>query len=241
MCLLLLLPLAACEERSGVVVYEVSSPAAYDWPGDGAFEDGAEGYVWEVPAGFVASPDVPDALLGDYRAAGSSESLPLRLTVSVLPGDGGGMPANVQRWMGQLMFRVPADPTELVTVSPALPHPADGVVWIVNIRGQYSNPNVPTGMLAAIVTVLDAGGRPVMTWFVKLTGDEASIRGAMDAFTGLVYSLRPEGTPKPDLDAALPPGDDPHRGVPGLPPVAPSPEEATPDFAPPLAPAEVSP
>lgn len=237
----MLLPLAACGEREGVVSYEVSAPAAYDWPEAEAFEDGAEGFVWEVPAGFVPSPDVPESLLGDYRAAGSDEALPLRLTVSTLPGDGGGMPANVQRWMGQLMFRVPADPTELVTVSPALPHPAGGVVWNVRVRGQFSNPNVPTAMRAAIVTVLDPAGRPVVTWFVKLTGDEPALQRAMDGFTGLVYSLRREGTPKPDLDAAMPPGDDPHRGVPGLAPVTPPRDSADPEFAPPLAPGEVSP
>lgn len=206
-----------------MAVYEVEPPAAYDWPETEPIEVAAEGFVWNVPAGFVTSSDVPDALLGDYRLPGTTQDLPGRLTVSMIPGEGGGLDANVQRWAGQFLSLAPSDLSGVVRVSPELPHPW-GSVWIVNINGQYAGPNVPTNMLAAIVRISnpsDPERRALATWFFKLTGDRATVMGAADAMTDVFYSLRPEGVPRPELNIPADPAADPHAGVPGAPPLTP--------------------
>jgi len=182
--------------------------------------------VWEVPAGWIVTGDVPEALLADYRFEGSTPDLPGRLTVSMIPGDGGGVEANVARWADQLLVATPSDPSSIVTVSPALPHPM-GTVWIVQIRGQYAGPTVPSAMLAAVVTIPDRAGRPFATWFLKLTGDSASVQRAGDALTRVIYSLRPEGTPMPELDLPVDTDADPHADVPDAPPLLRRPAEET--------------
>ncbi|XAM01646.1 hypothetical protein OT109_09655 [Phycisphaeraceae bacterium D3-23] len=219
LCLVLLF--ASCEERDGVVTYDVEPASAYDWPETEAGEGAAEGFVWHVPAGFVASSDVPDALLGDYRIPGTTQTLPGRLTVSMILGEGGGLDANVQRWVGQLITLPPSDLSGLVRVSPELPHPW-GTVWIVHITGQYAGPSVPTAMLAAIVRIPDPAnpqGPALVTWFIKLTGDRATVTAAADPMTEVIYSLRPEGTPMPELNLPPNPAADPHAGVPDAPPL----------------------
>ncbi|MEM9414766.1 MAG: hypothetical protein AAGA29_04720 [Planctomycetota bacterium] len=244
MCLVLLL--ASCEEREGVAVYEVEPAASYAWPEPEATEGAAEGFVWNVPAGFWPAPEVPEALHGDYRLPGTTQMLPGRLTLSAIPGEGGGLDANVRRWTDQYVPIAPRDLSELVTVSPALPHPW-GTVWIVHITGQYAGPTVPDTMLAAIVRIVDPAdptGPALVTWFLKLTGDRATVSDAADAMTEVIYSLRPEGTPRPELNIPLDPNADPHAGVPDAPPLHdPSEDEAAEAEAPdePDEPGEVSP
>ena len=150
--------------------------AAYDWPQTEPREDTAEGLTWRVPAGWVATEDVPDALLADYRFPGTTQSLPGRLTVSRIPGDAGGLEANVGRWGQQFFIFTPQHPELAHRISPVLAHPL-GSVQNVEMYGQYRGPTTPYAMAAAVVTLLDAEGRAAATWFFKMTGDEQTVRG----------------------------------------------------------------
>lgn len=207
--LLLMLVLPACGEREGVVMYEVASASPYVWPDTAAHDDAAEGLVWSVPAGWVASGDVSEGLIADYRLPGTTPDLPGRVTVSMIMGDAGGFDANAARWRDQFFFATPSDASRTVRVSPMLPHLL-GTMRTAEVHGQYQGAAVPTSMLTAVVTILDREGQAFATWFFKLTGDEATVRAAGRALGELAFSLRPEGMDAPDLSggAAEPASDD---------------------------------
>lgn len=208
--LTLLLPamlLTACGEGEDIVVYEMTPVARFAWPNTAWRESGAQGLVWDVPAGWVATEDIAEELVADYRFKGMSEDLPGRMTVSMIPGNGGGLDANLSRWRGQffldVMLRQRAPLRE--QVSPALPFGL-GTLHFVEIEGDYINRHAPTMMLVAMFTFLDNQGQPLQTWFFKLTGDRETIQRAREDFIRVVMTFRREGDPRPDLDELQRPG-----------------------------------
>jgi len=227
--LLMMLPLmllSACGEQEDIVVYEVRPVARYDWPNLAAREAEHEGMVWDIPAGWVATEDLADTLVADYRFKGTTEDLPGRLTVSMIPGDGGGLAANINRWRSQFFIdvmrreRIPLRER----ISPALPF-GPGTLHFVEMEGDYINRHAPTTMVTAIFTFLDQSGRPFQTWFFKLTGDQATVERARDDFSQVIVTFRRTGEPKPDLSEL----DQINRG----PSPAPSPDRSTGDQPPP--------
>ena len=214
--------LTACDEQPGIVVYETAPAAAYDWPQTEPREDTAEGLTWRVPAGWVAAQDVPDALLADYRFPGTTPSLPGRLTVSRIPGDAGGLEANVGRWEQQFFIFTPQHPELAQRISPVLEHLL-GSVRIVEMYGQYRGPTTPYAMVAAVVTLLDAEGRAAATWVFKMTGDEQTVRAEAQGLAQVVQTLRPEGMAAP----TIPPHPKPAPGTtPGTAPAPTAPPDA---------------
>lgn len=217
---LMLTALSGCGEREDIVVIEVASAAHYDWPTPQAREDDHDGLVWDVPAGWVATDDVSEALIADYRFPGMTQDLPGRMTVSRIAGDGGGLDANLNRWREQFFFDIMLDQRlpQLERVSPVLPF-AYGTLQIVELNGDYRAPTAPTAMIAAIFTFTDQQGRPFATWFFKLTGDRQTIARARETFSMTILSFRREGDEKIDLNA-LTPGD---AAEPPVDPAAPTP------------------
>ena len=120
--------LAGCGEEPAVRSYESTRPAAYEWPTTEKreAEHDADGlpWVWEVPAGWVDAPEVPDQLVADYRFKGVTEALPGRLTISMIPGEAGGVMANVQRWRKQLFVTDSSGIGPRDVVSRPMPGPA---------------------------------------------------------------------------------------------------------------------
>ena len=138
-------------------VYETTPVVGYAWPETEPGEGSAEGMVWEVPAGWIVTGDVPEALLADYRFEGSTPDLPGRLTVSMIPGDGGGVEANVARWADQLLVATPSDPSSIVTVSPALPPSSwsdrvHGAVGVQALKKSVRPTTSPAGKLVMTIS-----------------------------------------------------------------------------------------
>ena len=204
--------LAGCGEEPTIETYEVSLPAAYPWPETERREvtidaEGAN-WVWEVPAGWVDAPEVPELLLADYRFKGTSESLPGRMTVSMITGDGGGIDTNVKRWQQQMYITTVQGlgPNDLVSEPLRIPY---GIATFVKLAGQYQGEHTPTHLSAAIVQIPAEGGGVYQSWFFKMVGDAATIEENNLKMARMILSFRPEGADAPDLPEDNPLTDEP--------------------------------
>jgi hypothetical protein len=115
---------------------------------------------WQVPAGWQEQTPGPMVVA---RFAMSGQDGKAELTVSVFPGDTGGLLANVNRWRGQVGL-APVDAAELPKLTEALDVPA-GKVTLVDMTGTDRKTSQPARLIGAI---LPRGGQ---TWFFKLLGD----------------------------------------------------------------------
>jgi len=199
--------LAGCGEEPAIETYEVSLPAAYPWPETERREvtHEAEGskWVWEIPAGWADAPEVPELLIADYRFKGMNESLPGRMTVSMIAGDGGGIDTNVRRWQQQMYVTTVQGlgPNDKVSEPMRIPY---GFATFVELAGQYQGEHMPTHLSAAIVQIPAEGGGVYQSWFFKLVGDQETIEANRLKMARLILSFRPEGEDAPNLpeDAA---------------------------------------
>ena len=204
--------LAGCGEEPTIETYEVSLPSAYPWPETERREvtieaDGAN-WVLEVPAGWVDAPEVPELLLADYRFKGTNESLPGRMTVSMITGDGGGIDTNVKRWQQQMYITTVQGlgPNDMVSEPLRIPF---GIATFVKLAGQYQGEHTPTHLSAAIVQIPAEGGGVYQSWFFKMVGDAATIEENNLKMARMILSFRPEGADAPDLPEDNPLSDEP--------------------------------
>lgn len=202
---ILIVPLVmlGCGEESMVERYETTLPAGFDWPATELREASHKAddmtWVWEVPAGWMDAPEVPDQLVADYRFKGSNESLPGRMTVSKIDGDAGGVNANVLRWLQQIYLTTPRGlgPKDKMTPMPI----GIGTVTFVELHGQYQGEHMPTRISAAIVQIPADDGSVYQTWFFKMAGDDATVdsEAVRMGLAQMVLTFRPKGTPRPPL------------------------------------------
>ena len=197
-----LLLLAGCGEEPTIRQYETTRPVGFDWPQTELREaeaevDGFE-WVWDVPAGWIEAPEVPEQLVADYRFPGSNDSLPGRMTVSKIDGDAGGVNANVLRWLQQLYVTTARGlgPEDKVSTPMQV---TSGMATFVELHGQYQGEHNPTRISAAIVQLEAEGGGVYQTWFFKLAGDDATIEANRMGMAQMILTFRPKGTPRPDL------------------------------------------
>lgn len=196
--------LMGCGDEPTIQRYESTLPAGFDWPKteqrEGAYESNSMPWVWEVPAGWVDAPEVPDQLVADYRLKGSNESLPGRVTVSVMEGDAGGVQANVLRWLQQLYVTQARTlgPQDKVEQPMRVPY---GYATFVELHGQYQGEHNPTHIFAAIVQIPAEDDSIFQTWFFKLAGDEATVDARENrlGMAQMILSLRPKGAGRPEL------------------------------------------
>lgn len=219
--LILPLLLLGCGEQPGIQRYEVTQPVGFDWPQTELREAVVEvddlSWVWEVPAGWVDAPEVPDQLVADYRFKGSNDSLPGRITVSKIDGDAGGVDANIMRWLQQLYVTTARGLGPDDKVSDPMPIGL-GSATFVELHGQYQGEHYPTRLSAAIVQVPAEGGGVFQTWFFKLVGDDETIEANRMGLARMILTFRPEGTPRPvlpGLDAVEGPEDEPQEPTEG--------------------------
>jgi hypothetical protein len=143
--------------------------------------------------------------------------------VSVIPGDGGGLPMNVNRWAAQMG----AEDLSGAEID-ALPRfemlGAEGI--LVEISGHYTGmrgeADVPGALLLGAIAFLDT-----QAVFVKFTGPEGVVDAERDAFMTFCESLRFADAPAPEAappaeSAVAAPETDPAEAAPSFPPVQPS-------------------
>jgi len=132
---------------------------------------------WQVPPDWKEQPP-SQMLLAKFLLSGNAGAK-AEVTVSVFPGDTGGLLANVNRWRGQVGLR-PVAPTELGTL-PSL-DVLGGKATLVDVSGVRNGQKVR--LIGAIVP------REGSTWFYKLMGDEEVAQQQKSALLKFIQTVR---------------------------------------------------
>ncbi len=200
--LLAVLAVTGCD-RDEIKVYRVGKDAAPPVPKVNA----PEGWTAVSPGQMrVASFAIKDV---DGKQADVS--------VIPLPGSAGGIPANVNRWRGQVGLP-PATEDEIKQMAEAIQisgQPAD----LYDMAGTNTSSSEAVRILASIQN------RDDMAWFFKMTGDDQLVAKQKSNFVAYLKTFDPRTAPGPSTlppshppieSSALPPG---HPEI-GAPPAA---------------------
>ncbi len=146
--------------------------------------------TWTDPEGWTKEPQQRPMRLATYQVPGADDTSPAELAVFHFgPGDGGGIEANITRWVGQFSD-VPS--TEVVRAEKMTS--AGAQVHVLEIpRGTFAagmpgappTPQPDYGLLGAVVE------SPSGSYFFKLTGPSATVASQRARFHQLLDSVRP--------------------------------------------------
>ncbi|HTA95560.1 MAG TPA: hypothetical protein VK769_05490, partial [Verrucomicrobiae bacterium] len=138
--------------------------------------------IWTIPADWQQLP-ASEFLVAKFSIAGA-DGASAQVNVSSLAGEGGGVLANVNRWLGQLGLGPLKNEMELAHLPPSMDLPGGGHLTIVDFTGTDSKTGKPARLVGAIVP---QGGQ---TWFYKLMGDEQVVAQQKDAFIEFIQSAK---------------------------------------------------
>jgi hypothetical protein len=149
-------------------------------------EEPSGSVTYDVPTGWRERPSTQmryaDFQLGDDPRA--------ECYLSILPGEAGGMAANVNRWRGQMgLAPITEREVELLPKRPILGRDATLVELVGEFSGMSGDPQPDFALLGAIFSV------PEGTLFVKMTGPREVVareRGGFDAFCASLSVVRPD-------------------------------------------------
>ncbi len=127
--------------------------------------------AWQTPPDWQQDPSPASFLIAAFDV--NTPSGTARVTVSSLPGDGGGALANINRWRGQVGLGAIASLDEQkIDRLYVSGHPAA----LIDLAPDQDNGDQARRMLVSMVT------RPDAVWFFKLTGPAAAVADQQDAF-----------------------------------------------------------
>jgi hypothetical protein len=150
----------------------------------------ASGIRWKAPAAWKQSPDRPMRAATYAAPAASGDKEPGEVAVFYFgPGQGGGVQANIDRWIAQFTTKSGAPKTAKSTV-------AGMTVTTVDLSGTYgasAGPMAPTKvekpgfrLLGAIVEA------PQGAVFFKFTGPAATVAAHQAAFQTMIKAITKE-------------------------------------------------
>lgn len=157
---------------------------------------------WLLPDGWSSIAPAPPPSAYAFAVPGTAASAePLTVTVTALPGEGGGLLPNVNRWRRQLGLPPVASASEM----------ALSLLEMTRAAPTADNPTQAPGVIQAIYVDLLADDQTTRTiaaiwpdpsrqatWFFKLTGDADAVADAAPAFQRFVASTQPtDATPDP--------------------------------------------
>ena len=134
---------------------------------------------WTVPPSWKEEP-ATQMLLARFSAADNNARA--EITVSVFPGDVGGLLANVNRWRSQIRLGPVTAADMVMLVTPV--DIADGKAMFVDMNGADATNGQPARLLGAVVP--ESG----QTWFYKLLGDGRVVEREKGAFTKFVQTVK---------------------------------------------------
>jgi len=145
-----------------------------------ATADSPDKPLWTVPAGWQTAP-LSQFLLAKFAIAGTGDAK-ADVNVSALAGDGGGLPANANRWRRQLGLS-PFEPADL---SAATSHfdASGSQASVVDFTGTDAKTGKPARLVGVVLPV---GSQ---TWFYKLMGDNEVVTQQKDAFIHFIQSAK---------------------------------------------------
>ncbi len=170
--------LASCKD-DGIRTYRVAtdptaeSPAAAAMPNN--TETSARSVVWQTPEDW--KPEAPGQFVtAAYALPGGG-----RVTVSKLPGEGGGLAANLNRWRGQVDLKPITEKD--VSGQPLKIADSDEVMQLFNLTS-VNSPADAEGILAGILPL------KTETWYFKFSGPVGVLRKSEGLFAEFLRSIR---------------------------------------------------
>jgi len=161
-------PAAAANVQRGAAAADDSATAVQAKP------------TWEVPQNWKEVPPT-QMLLAKFLLAGPADTK-AEVTVSVFPGEVGGLVANVNRWRRQIGLAEAAADEVSKLVSPL--DVARGKAMLVDMSGSEAKNGKTTRLIGVIVP------QGAQTWFYKLMGDEAVAEREKAAFIKFVQGAK---------------------------------------------------
>lgn len=193
---LLVLPLlAACGKQPPPANQEMAQPAtpspSQGAPGGGMTTPQPMGHlVFQIPAAWKQEPPENSMRLSQASIPGPGGEAEFAVFYFG-PGQGGGVEANVQRWLGQVQVAPGAQPVrDTFQVGDLTVHTVEAKGTLtpspMSMQGGSQEPQAGSMLLGAVV---EGPGGP---WFFKLTGPEQTVQPQKDAFLQMVKDLKLE-------------------------------------------------
>ncbi len=140
-------------------------------------------FVWEMPEGWTIEPPKPGTMrMLDMRFGPEKEG---QCYMSIIPGGGGGLVANVNRWRGQMSQ--PPLPDSAILELPKK-NLFNGTATFVDLEGDFTDVGQPTQKDFRMLGLIHADERFMI--FVKLTGPKALVAREASAFEQFCQSLQ---------------------------------------------------
>lgn len=174
-----------------------------------AEEESAVPFIYDLPSGWTELASSSQRWI-NLQPAGNPDA---SCYLSILPGEAGGLAANVNRWLGQLGLDpldeagVAALPTTLLLGQMATV--VEGTGHFTGMGDQARDDWGLVGLIQTMRVPNASGGESVFTAFIKMTGPRGLVEQERDHFDAFVASLkpRPQGDPVPaDTSSAAPSG-----------------------------------
>jgi len=142
--------------------------------------DGQPQVAWDVPPEWEQVP--PTQMIHSKWRVKAPSGEAADVTVSVFPGETGGMVANLNRWRSQVGLQ-PAPEAEITSLIDNM-DVLGGKGTLVDFSGSGPENGDPLRLVGAVVR------RGSQSWFYKLLGPEAAVAAHRDAFVKFVQSAR---------------------------------------------------
>ncbi len=134
---------------------------------------------WDVPENWRSATPKSAIQLASFHTADASNG-GAAITVSILPGDGGGLLPNVNRWRRE------------IDLEPITPESLDNVLQPLNLDGRQQGVlvDMASGENRVLVAIVSTDRE---TWFYKMTGNSAAVEKETATFTNFVRSVKYPG------------------------------------------------
>lgn len=182
--------LAGCEQKTSEADAEPAPAAASSTaPAPGGTAQSAAGLNFELPAGWQA--EVPSSSMRIAQATIPGTDGPGQLSVFFFgTGGGGGVDANLQRWISQMDLAEGSAPPEAQILE------REGLkITMIDLSGTLKASRIGTfpqtdmpgyRMMGAVV---EGEGGP---WFFRAVGPEGTLAAERDGFIAMLEGARPE-------------------------------------------------
>ena len=164
--------------NSDVSVYQVSKEKSQATVLAAPSAPATQDLRWDIPGGWAQRP--ADGMRKASFTVAGKDGGQADVSIVVLPGDAGGVLANVNRWRGQLGLDGFSE-SELAAAA-SYPKNRAGKILLVDMTGQAEG-----SKKRLVAAILPAQGS---TWFFKMTGDKTVVAQAKPSFGEFLGSLR---------------------------------------------------
>lgn len=155
-------------------------------PGGGGGAGAAGRLVWELPAGWTEVPPASPMRMAQAAIPGPGGAAELVL-FHFGPGGGGGVQANIDRWIGQM--EVEGEPERGSFTAGDLAVTWVDVAGTLLPSGMGMGPTEPQPGSRLLGAVVEGAGGP---WFFKATGPAETLSAAREDFLGMLRAARIE-------------------------------------------------